>query len=58
MLRSCRHFQVEDSLPPVIHAGLVHVQFETIHPYLDGNGRIGRFLISLLFEHWQLLTFI
>jgi Fic family protein len=44
-----------DSLPPVMRAGLLHVQFETIHPYLDGNGRIGRLLIALLLEHWQLL---
>jgi Fic family protein len=51
-----KYIHGKDSLPPVIRAGLVHVQFETIHPYLDGNGRIGRLLISLLFEHWHLLT--
>ncbi len=44
-----------DRLPPLVRVGLAHVQFETIHPFLDGNGRIGRLLITLLVEHWGLL---
>jgi Fic family protein len=46
----------KSALPAIVRAGLVHVQFETIHPYLDGNGRIGRLLITLLFEHWGVLS--
>lgn len=42
-------------LPPVVRAGLAHVQFETLHPYLDGNGRIGRLLITLALEQSKVL---
>jgi hypothetical protein len=46
----------ESELPPLIRVGLLHVQFETPHPYLVGNGRLGRLLITLLLRHWGLLT--
>ncbi len=51
-----KYIHAEDMLSPLVRAGLLHVQFETIHPYLDGNGRIGRLLVTLLLEHFGVLS--
>ncbi len=43
-------------MPLLIKCGLVHAQFETIHPFLDGNGRVGRLLITFMLCHAEVLT--
>lgn len=57
LLGDLEHFihEAQPTLPPLVKVALVHAQFETIHPFLDGNGRIGRLLIAALIEHWGLL---
>ena len=45
----------DSPLPSLVRLGLIHYQFEAIHPFLDGNGRVGRLLITLLLCAWGLL---
>jgi Fic family protein len=45
----------KSSIPLLVRAGLVHAQFETIHPFLDGNGRVGRLLITFMLSEKQML---
>lgn len=50
-----KFIHAKDELPSLVKAGLLHAQFETIHPFTDGNGRTGRVLISMYMHHAELL---
>jgi len=50
-----KYLHAENEYPPLVRLAFIHYQFEAVHPFLDGNGRIGRLLISLLLVHWNLL---
>lgn len=50
-----RFLHTQDDLPTLLKIGLAHAQFETIHPFLDGNGRIGRLLIAFLLTEREVL---
>lgn len=51
-----KYLNADDDLDTLIRAGLIHYQFETIHPFLDGNGRVGRLLITLFLMEKGVLT--
>ena len=55
-LDALERFLHDDSLPVLVQAALAHAQFEAIHPFLDGNGRVGRLLITLLLTERRVLS--
>lgn len=51
-----KFIHADSDLPPLAKIGMIHYQFESIHPFLDGNGRVGRLLTALLLCQWDLLS--
>ena len=50
-----KYLHKDNLFPPLVRLALIHYQFEAIHPFLDGNGRVGRLLLSILLANWNLL---
>lgn len=53
----CTYISAEDDLPLLARLAVIHYQFETIHPFMDGNGRIGRLIMPLILREWGYLEF-
>ncbi|MBN2115989.1 MAG: Fic family protein [Anaerolineales bacterium] len=51
-----KFIHADTDIPALARAGMIHYQFEAIHPFLDGNGRIGRLIIMLLLHEWNILS--
>jgi len=49
-------FAHDDSIPPLLRVALCHVEFEALHPFKDGNGRVGRMLITLMLWHFKVIS--
>ena len=51
-----KFIHADTEIPTLARAGMIHYQFEALHPFLDGNGRVGRLIIMLLFHEWNVLS--
>lgn len=56
LMENLQSFIARSDISPIIQAAVIHAQFEMIHPFMDGNGRLGRLLISLIFKEKKILS--